>query len=60
MKGGGFRTGIDQPQAMYEILEGFLAGKTLPYKNVWLRYIFLNLLVLNIKLIDNKFILSQA
>jgi hypothetical protein len=34
VKGGGFRTGIDQPQAMYEILEGFLAGKTLPYKNV--------------------------
>lgn len=34
VKGGGFRTGLDQPQAMSEILTGFLSGKTLPYKNV--------------------------
>lgn len=33
VKAGGFRTGADQPQAMFEVLAGFIAGKTLPYKN---------------------------
>ena len=33
VKGAGFRAGYDQPQAMSEILAGFMAGKTLPYKN---------------------------
>jgi len=33
VKGAGFRAGVDQPKAMSEILAGFLAGKTLPYKN---------------------------
>ena len=33
VKGAGFNTALDQPKAMSEVLAGFLAGKTLPYKN---------------------------
>jgi hypothetical protein len=32
VKGAGFKAGIDQPVAMEEVLNGFLDGKTLPYK----------------------------
>ncbi len=39
LKGAGFRSGIDQPQAMYELLTGFVTGKTLPYKQFWVFYI---------------------
>ena len=33
IKNAGFRAPMDQPQAMSEVLAGFIAGKTLPYKN---------------------------
>ena len=33
VKNAGFRAPMDQPQAMSEVLAGFIAGKTLPYKN---------------------------
>lgn len=39
VKGAGYRSGFDQPQAMSEILDGFLDGTTLPYKNTWFRSI---------------------
>jgi hypothetical protein len=33
VKGAGFRAAYDQPIAMSEVLNGFLDGKTLPFKN---------------------------
>lgn len=33
VKNAGFRAAWDQPLAMTEVLNGFIAGKTLPYKN---------------------------
>jgi len=33
VRGGGFRTGYDQPEAMEMILDGFIKGTTLPEKN---------------------------
>jgi hypothetical protein len=32
VKGAGFKASFDQPAAMEEVLNGFLDGKTLPYK----------------------------
>ena len=34
VKGAGFRSAIDQPVAMEEVLNGFLDGKSLPEKNM--------------------------
>lgn len=33
VKGAGLRTGMDQPEAMAEVLHGFLTGETLPLQN---------------------------
>ena len=33
VKGAGFRAAYDKPVAMLEVLNGFLDGKTLPYKD---------------------------
>ena len=33
VKGAGFKAAQDQPVAMSEVLDGFLNGKTLPYKS---------------------------
>lgn len=32
VKAAGFKAGYDQPVSMEEVLNGFLDGKTLPYK----------------------------
>jgi hypothetical protein len=32
VKGAGFKASYDQPISMEEVLNGFLDGKTLPYK----------------------------
>jgi hypothetical protein len=32
VKGAGFKAAFDQPVAMEEVINGFLDGKTLPYK----------------------------
>jgi hypothetical protein len=32
IKGAGLRSGYDKPEAMAEVLTGFITGKTLPYK----------------------------